>query len=167
MRFVIYLFLTLFISNTLFAQTAMDTIVVDYAFWGNNYFIDGKEFSRGHIDFILEGYDFSKDLVKTSNNQKYWGYGTLSVGVLLTGVCLYNVWESYENYGEPPTKSSFYIKSALAIGLNFAAIIYFSKSKKSFSKAIKAYNKSLNADSGSNEFKINIDFNRITFTYSM
>lgn len=167
MKFILLIILTAFISVSLNAQSKADSINVENSFWGNNYYIEGIEFSRGDICDILETNNFSSELVNTSYNQKYWGYGTLSVGVLLVGASLYSVFESYENYGEQPTKSSFYIKSALAIGLNFAAIIYFSKSKKSFSKAIKAYNKCLNADSGSNEFKINIDFNRITFTYSM
>lgn len=167
MRFAILLFLTVFISNTIFAQTAKDTILVDYSFWGNNYFIDGNEYTRGDICSLLESNNNSSKRINSSYNQKYWGYGTLSVGVILLGASIYDVYESVENYGEAPTKSKFYFKSAAAVGFNFVAIIFFSSSKKSFSNAIKAYNKSLNADTGANEFKVNIDLNRITFTYSM
>ncbi len=98
MRFLIFIVLSVFISNAVYSQSAKDTIVVDYAFWGNDYYIDGIEFSRGDICSILETNIKSRELMNVSYNEKYWGYATLSAGIILVGYSLIDIYISYNNY---------------------------------------------------------------------
>ncbi len=167
MRFVIFLFLSFFISNTLFAQTAKGTIFVDYLFFGNDYYIDGKEYNREEIIHLLESDKLSNEYLNKSYNNKNWGYVTLSVGLVFNFISWQELKTSNDTKYKQQLEAAFFLKAAIGIGLDLVAILCFSNSKSSFSNAIKAYNKCLIKDTGSNEFKVNIDFNRITFTYSM
>lgn len=136
------------------AQAAQDTIFVERSFWGNSFFIGGKEFDRSEVVDLLESNTYSEKLMSTSSSKKTWGYILLTAGILMTGDVVYETWRSYNNYGVSPLDPSwslsrkdesgmFILKSVIALGLDITGIIMIIGSNKTFNKAIGEYNKSL------------------------
>jgi hypothetical protein len=136
------------------AQAAQDTIFVERSFWGNSYFIGGKEFERLDIINLLDTNSYTKKLMSTWRSKREWAYLTLTAGVLMTFYVGYETWISYNNYGVSPLDPSwglgrkdesgiFILKSAIALGLDITGIIMIIGSNKTFNKAIGEYNKSL------------------------
>ena len=80
------------------AQAPQDTIFVERSFWGNSFFIGGKEFDRSEVVDLLEKNTYSEKLMSTSASKKTWGYILLTAGILMTGDVVLETWRSYNNY---------------------------------------------------------------------
>ncbi len=159
--------LTLLVTANLKAQSTKDSIIFNRAFWGNSYYIDGKEVSFDVIYTKLISQTESNMLLQESISHKNWAWRSLVVGMLFNISTLQSIYYSYRNYEKAPNSTGFYSVAAIAVGFDIVAIIYFSLSKKSFGNSIKAYNSNLNKDSGFNEMDLKINGNRISFTYSL
>ena len=163
----IFLLLLFILVTTLFvqAQSRKDTIKVDYSFWGNSYSIDTNQYSKGEISYILDQNPSSSNLNSSSRTEKIIAYISLITGVLFTIDALQDMYANYFNTGHATPN---YYTAGAAIGFEIISIFLFSSSKGKFTRAIKAYNKYIKENSATynNEFKVNLTYNRIIFSYS-
>ncbi len=156
---IIYLFI--FFSFPLAnAQEKSSAIKIDFSFFGNDYYIDGVEYSKGEIAGILELNESTQELISSYSSKKLWGYVCLGAGVLLTGSLAYQAWESDNNYGKSAFNSSPIIYTLIAnIGVDIIGLMLIMSSNKTFIKAIDKYNKNLQSSNDLIDFKVG--FNRV------
>ena len=167
---IIYLFV--FFSFSLAnAQEKSSPIKIDFSFFGNDYYINGIEYSKGEIADILDLNESTQELISSYSSKKLWGYICLGAGVILTGSLAYQAWEADNNYGTSPFTSvnnhyggrydsAHFIYTFIAnIGVDIIGLMLIMSSNNTFNKAIDKYNKNLQSSNGLIDFKVG--FNRV------
>ena len=149
------------------AQEAKGTIDVKNSFWSNSYFIEDKEYTRAEIKDILENDNHTKDIMKTSNSKRAFGFVALVGGAIFTLKTIVSIYHSEYNYNTFPTNNSdsdeFLLSAGLGIGLDIIGTVLVAGGNNAFHRAIKTYNNSLTF---SNDIKVDfgICMNRVGLT---
>ena len=109
-------------------------------FLGNEFYIGGKEYSRGEVREILNNNRTTAELIRSSKSDKIWGYVSLTAGIILSFETANNisaqVVSGYRN-------SSWLLPAIAAIGLDLAGISLLTNSTSKFYQAINLYNQNL------------------------
>ncbi|MGA2296246.1 MAG: hypothetical protein ABSG15_01715 [FCB group bacterium] len=164
MKYLLLILLFILIQSIfLYAQTKPDSIIIKHS----DYFIAGKEYSKGDISDILASNPASKELVHSSNLGNSYAWISLIGGCYLTLIVISDIKRSYNNYGYFPQGIGIYELIGSAIVVDFLAIYLFKSSNNCFKNAIKEYNKSIKENTSiETEFKVNFTWNRIGFSYT-
>ncbi|HPI19066.1 MAG TPA: hypothetical protein PKY56_01730 [Candidatus Kapabacteria bacterium] len=156
---IIYLFV-IFSFSLANAQEKSSQIKIDFSFFGNDYYINGVEYSKGEIADILDLNESTQELISSYSSKKLWGYICLGAGVILTGSLAMDAYATSQNSGTSPFNSTSFTYPFVAnIGLDIIGLMLIMSSNKTFIKAIDKYNKNLQSSNDFIDFKVG--FNRV------
>lgn len=150
------------------AQDIKDTIRTDFSFWGNDYYLKGRKYSKGEIAKILITNPESKELISSYKLYKILTYITLTGGVLFTAQTLATIYIDENSYGNMSTSNLFYATAGCAIGFDLLTLFFLADFKYKFNLAVIAFNKGLkqNSTGYNSEFHLNMTMNRLILSYS-
>jgi hypothetical protein len=140
---LLILLLLCFVATSLSAQTKNDSIIVKTGFFSNDYFINQGQFTKSKIREKLENNIYSFNSMMVYNSQKLSGYVFLALGLGLTAYALEDM-NTSSNNGKTFMQAITPL-FGIAVGVDLFALITINDSNYYFKKAIKEYNKGLNA----------------------
>lgn len=157
---IVIIFAFFLLTSIVKAEDKKDSIKVEYAFWGNSFFIDGKEYSRNYIQDLLNDYPHTNDLMKISKIKKNFSYFTLPTGIILSGYSMYHYYKLLKrgsSFNPTTKKLPIYIPIA-ALCFDLSSIILISDANKSFYSAIRKYNKNISKETNSSLYEIDFQY---------
>ena len=156
--------------GTIHSQQKKDSIIVDYSFWENDFYIGGKEYSQSEVFKILEKDSLTENLIRSANTKNRWGSIIFLAGLYFTGHAIYDIWESNYSYGVSPYQREdeyFIVYPLIAIIFDITGITLITNSKNSFYHAINLYNQNLPSKNQASKYELDLkfDLNKVTLSF--